>query len=194
MKTLSLLIITVGLLLSQINTLRAQPFKVKDYKMTVQGTSSLHDWESAIEKIECKGFYAMANNSLMDVKDVVVKIPVTSIKSTKGKIMDNKTYDAFNYEKYPNIVFTLSAQKINEKNSTIDLTGNLAMAGTTKSVNLTANYKILPNGELQIIGSKKIIMTDFGMEPPTAMMGTIKVGNDVSVYFEITLTNNNTIL
>jgi polyisoprenoid-binding protein YceI len=162
--------------------------------MTVQGTSSLHDWESAIEKIECKGFYAMANNSLMDVKDVVVKIPVTSIKSTKGKIMDNKTYDAFNYEKYPNIVFTLSAQKINEKNSTIDLTGNLAMAGTTKSVNLTANYKILPNGELQIIGSKKIIMTDFGMEPPTAMMGTIKVGNDVSVYFEITLTNNNTIL
>jgi polyisoprenoid-binding protein YceI len=162
--------------------------------MIVQGTSSLHDWESAVEKMECKGFYVMVNNSLTDVKGVVVKIPVTSIKSTKGKIMDNKTYDAFNYEKYPNIVFTLSAQKINEKNSTIDLTGNLAMAGTTKSVDLTLTYKILPNGELQIIGSKKIILTDFGMEPPTAMMGTIKVGNDVSVYFEITLTNNNTIL
>lgn len=194
MKTISLLIITVGLLLFQINPLRAQSFKVKSYKMTVQGTSSLHDWESAVEKAECKGFYVMSNKSLMDVKDVVVKIPVTSIKSTKGKIMDNKTYDAFNYEKYPNIVFALSAQKINEKNSTIDLTGNLAMAGTTKSINLTVNYKILPNGELQIIGSKKIAMTDFGMEPPTAMMGTIKVGNDVSVYFEITLTNNNTIL
>jgi hypothetical protein len=194
MKTISVLVITVGLLFFQINTLRAQSFKVKTYKMTVQGTSSLHDWESAVEKVECKGFYTMAANSLTDVRDVVVRIPVTSIKSTKGKIMDNKTYDAFNHEKYPNIVFTLSSQKVNEKNSTIDLTGDLAMAGTTKPVNLTVNYKILPNGEIQIVGSKKISMTNFGMEPPTAMMGTIKVGNDLSVYFEITLTNNNTIL
>ncbi len=194
MKNVSLLIITVGLLFIQVNTLRAQSFKVKNYKMTVQGTSSLHDWESAVEKAECNGSYVMGTNSLTDVRDVVVKIPVTSIKSTKGKIMDNKTYDAFNHEKYPTIVFTLSTQKINEKNSTIDLTGSLAMAGATKPVDLTVNYKILPNGDLQIIGSKKISMTDFGMEPPTAMMGTIKVGNDVSVYFEITLTNNNTIL
>jgi hypothetical protein len=194
MKNLTLLIATVGLLFSQVNTLQAQSFRVKNYKMTVQGTSSLHDWESVVEKAECKGYYVVASNALTDVKDVVVKIPVNSIKSTKGKIMDNKTYDAFNYEKYPNIVFTLTTQKINPKNSTLDLTGNLAMAGVTKSVNLTVNYKLSPNGELQIIGSKKIIMTDFGMEPPTAMMGTIKVGKDVSVYFEITLTNSNTIL
>jgi hypothetical protein len=194
MKTIPLLIVTVGLLLFQINSLQAQSFKVKNYKMVVQGTSSLHDWESVVEKAECKGFYSMSGNSLTDVKDVVIKIPVTSIKSTKGKIMDNKTYDAFNYKTHPNIVFTLSTQKINNKNSTIDLTGTLAMAGMTRGINLLVNYKILPTGELQIIGSKKIVMTDFGMEPPTAMMGTIKVGNDVSVYFEITLTNNNAIL
>jgi len=194
MKANLVLMLTVGLLFSQINTIQAQSFKLKTYKMTVQGTSSLHDWESTIEKAECKGYYVTASNALTDVKDVVVKIPVTSIKSTKGKIMDNKTYDAFNYEKYPNIVFTLTTQKINHKNATIDLAGNLAMAGVTKTINLTVQYKILPNGELQIIGSKKIIMTDFGMEPPTAMMGTIKVGPDVSVYFEITLANNNTIL
>jgi hypothetical protein len=194
MKTISLLIVTVGLLLFQIIALQAQSFKVKNYKMIVEGTSSLHDWESVVEKAECKGIYVIAGNSLTDVEDVVIKIPVTSIKSTKGKIMDNKTYDAFNYKKYPNIVFTLSTQKINEKNSTIDLIGSLAMAGTTRAVNLTVSYKVLPNGELQIIGAKKIIMTAFGIEPPTAVMGTIKVGNDVSVYFEITLTNDNTIL
>jgi hypothetical protein len=194
MKNLPFLIITVGLLFGQLTMLQAQAFKVKNYKISVQGTSSLHDWESAIEKLECNGLYVMTASSLTDVKDVVVKIPVTSIKSTKGKMMDNKTYDAFDYKKYPNIVFTLSSQTINEKNSTIDLAGNLAMAGAKKPVSLTVSYKILPTGELQIIGSKKISMTDFGMEPPTAMMGTIKVGNDVSVYFEITLTNNSTIL
>lgn len=108
-------------------------------------------------------------------------------------MMDNKTYDAFNHEKNPHIIFTLSAQKINEANSTIDVQGNLSMAGTTKPVSLTLSYKLLPNGALQVTGSKKLTMTDFKMEPPTAMMGTIKVGNDVVVNFDLILTSNNTL-
>jgi hypothetical protein len=194
MKTISLLSITVGLLFFQINSLQAQSFKLKNYKMTVKGTSSLHEWESDVEKMECKGTYALVNNLLADVKDVVIKIPVTSIKSTHGKTMDNKTYDAFNYEEYPFIIFTLNTKKINEANSTLDLKGHLAMAGSTKAINISVHYKILPNGELQIIGSQKLIMTVYGMEPPTAMMGAIKVGNEVTVTFDLTLAINNTIL
>ena len=188
MKNALLLIITVGLLVTPVY-LQAQSFKVKNYKMVVQGTSSLHDWESVVEEMECKGTYVLNDNVLTAVSQVVVKIPVISLKSTKGKIMDNKTYDAFDYKKNPEIVFALKAQTINPKNSTMELAGSLAMAGVVKPVNVTVTYKVLSSGELQIIGSKKIVMTDFGMEPPTAMMGTIKVGNDVSVYFEITLTN-----
>lgn len=188
MKNALLLIITVGLLVTPVY-LQAQSFKVKNYKMVVQGTSSLHDWESVVEEMECKGTYVLNDNVLTAVSQVVVKIPVISIKSTKGKIMDNKTYDAFDYKKNPEIVFALKSQTINPKNSTMELAGSLAMAGVVKPVNVTVTYKVLSSGELQIIGSKKIVMTDFGMEPPTAMMGTIKVGNDVSVYFEITLTN-----
>jgi hypothetical protein len=194
MKTANILIITVGLLFLQANYLLAQSFKVKNYKMTVQGTSSLHDWESVVEKVDCKGSYTLDGNTLEDVKDVVVKIPVTSIKSTKGKIMDNKTYDAFNYEKHPSIVFTLNARKISAEKSTVDLKGILAMAGATKVIDLTVNYKILPNGDLKITGSKKLTMTDFKMEPPTAMMGTIKVGDEVIITIDMTLTTDNSIL
>jgi hypothetical protein len=50
-----------------------------------------------------------------------------------------------------------------------------------------AKYKILPNGELQLTVSKKLKMTDFKMEPPTAMMGTIKVGDEVTVIFDVTV-------
>jgi polyisoprenoid-binding protein YceI len=108
--------------------------------------------------------------------------------------MDNKTYDAFNYEKYPLIVFTLTSEKINSSNLTADLKGTLAMAGASRPIDVQISYKILGNGDLQIIGSKKLKMTDFNMEPPTAMMGTIKVGDEVTVSFDIVLSATNTIL
>ncbi len=193
MKVRQVLIITVGLLVLQ-GSLHAQSFKLKNYKMTIKGTSTLHDWESATEKLEAKGYCTLQNTVLADVRGVEVKIPVTSIKSPKGKMMDSKTYKAFNHEKYPNIIFTLNTKKITETNSTMDLKGSLTMAGVTKTIDLTVNYKLLPNGELQVIGSKEIIMTDFGMEPPTAMMGTIKSGDAVVVTFDMTFTINNAIL
>ena len=194
MKTKLGVVLTVALLFVQINILEAQSFKLKAYKMSVKGTSSLHDWESTVEKLDVKGFYSLDKATLTDVKDVVLRIPVTSIKSTKGKTMDNKTYEAFHHDKFPNVIFTLNAKKINSSNSTMDVKGTLAMAGTTNQIDMKVHYKVLPNGELQITGSKKLLMTAFKMEPPTAVMGTIKVGNEVEVVFDITLTSNDTIL
>jgi polyisoprenoid-binding protein YceI len=189
-----LLIVTVGLLFLLVTTVQAQPFKIKNFSMHVSGTSTMHAWQSSVENFSATGSFVVASNDLVEVKDVVVKIPVTSIKSTKGKVMDNKTYEAFNHEKHPQIVFVMKSQTVNASNSTIDLKGTLSMAGKTLPVDLKVNYKLSSGGELRITGAKQITMTDFGMEPPTAMMGAIKVGNDISVTFEITLTNNNAIL
>jgi hypothetical protein len=194
MKTRQLLIVIATALIIQSSYLMAQSFKVKNYKMTVRGESSLHDWESVAEKLECKGSYKIENNILTDIKETVVKITVESIKSPKGRIMDDKTYDAFNYEKYPLITFTLNSKKINSSNLTADLKGTLAMAGYSRPIDIQISYKILANGDLQIIGSKKLKMTDFKIEPPTAMMGTVKVGDEVTVSFDIVLSATNTIL
>ncbi len=193
MKAIQLFTITVWLLFIQVNFLVAQSFNTRINKASVTGTSSLHDWESTIEKLECTGSFTLANNTLKDVKDVVVKIPVKSIKSPKGKMMDNKTYEAFNYEKYPSIIFTLKTKKINDANATIEVEGDLSMAGVTKAISMILNYKLLPSGEIQVSGAKKIIMTEFKMKPPTAMMGTIKVGNEVVVNFDLLLSMNNTL-
>jgi polyisoprenoid-binding protein YceI len=190
MKATQLLIVMVSLLFFQVTPANAQSLKVKTFKMSVNGTSSMHDWVSEVEKLECKTSYKVEGNVLVDIKETVVKIPVQSIKSTKGKMMDNKTYEAFNSEKYPFIVFTLASKKINASDLTAELRGSLAMAGTTKQIDLLVTYKVLPNGDLQINGSKQIKMTEYKMEPPTAMMGAIKVGDEVVINFEILLTNS----
>ncbi|MEX1240115.1 MAG: YceI family protein [Cyclobacteriaceae bacterium] len=190
MKATKVLLITAWVLALQFsNQVLAQTFSVKTCKVTVRGTSSMHEWESTVEKLEAKGSFVVTNNSLTDIQDVVLKIPVKAIKSTKGRMMDNKTYDAFNHEKNPNILFTLTGKTITQAN-TMNVSGKLTMAGITKEIDLILRYKVLPGGELQVSGSKKLNMTEYKMEPPTAMLGAIVVGEEVTVTFEIVLTQS----
>lgn len=192
MKALRIALIAASITALQLNLLHAQALNVKHYDVTVSGTSSLHDWESKAEKIECTASFMLANNALSDVNDVRVKIPVKSIKSSKGKIMDNKTWEAFHYEKYPSITFLMTDKKINASNNSINVTGDLTMAGVTRRIEFIVNYKMLPEGDLEVSGSKQLRMTDFKMEPPTAMMGTIKVGDEITISFQIVLTQDQT--
>lgn len=194
MNAIRFLLITVSLLTTQFPIVCAQMFAVKSYKLSAKGTSSLHDWESSVGKIEAKGSYTVTDAALTDIRDVVVKIPVKAIKSTKGKVMDNKTWEAFNHEKNPMITFKLTGKKINTATQSLVATGMLTMAGVTNPVELHLTYKVLPDGELRVSGKHALRMTDFNMVPPTAMMGTIKVGDEIVVDLEIILSNMNNTL
>jgi polyisoprenoid-binding protein YceI len=190
MKSFTTVFVTVLLALLLMSGVAQAPYKIKTSKMTVAGTSSLHEWESEVTQVEWTGSFDVENNMLKAIKDVTVKIPVTSIKSTKGKIMDNKTYDAFEYEKNPHILFRLTDAKITgtAANLVINANGTLTMKGVTKNITLTVTGKLLANGDLQLTGTRKLNMKDFTMEPPTAMMGAIKVGEEVTVKFDLTVT------
>jgi polyisoprenoid-binding protein YceI len=157
----------------------------------IKGSSTLHDWESAITEIAFQGSLYTENVTAKAIKDVVVTIPVKSIKSKEGKLMDSKTYEAFKADTYPAIVFSVSQAAITidgAKNITITAPGKLSMAGATRQVVVSGTGKVLANGDWRITVSQKIIMTQFAMKPPTVMMGTIKVGDEVTVSVDFTLT------
>ena len=165
-------------------------FSVKSVKGLIKGTSNLHDWEMEITKIDCKGAFQSTDNTINAAKNVEVKIQVESIKSEEGKIMDNKTYKAFESEKNPYITFTFSSADVKTDGSgnvTIAASGNLNMAGTSKTVSITAKGKVLANGDIQLSVSKKLNMSEYKMDPPTALMGAIKVGPEVEVKFDLVL-------
>ena len=192
MKT-KILFLAASLLALQFVCAQAQSFNIESYKLTVSGTSSLHDWESAVEKVDCTGSFKLTNNELTDISNVVVKIPVKAIKSTKGKMMDNKTWEAFGPEKNPFITFVMRGRIIEPSKATLQVFGDLTMAGVTQRVDFDLTYKILPDGDLQLTGSKKIDMTDFRMDTPTAMMGTIKVGPEVTINVNLIINEAQTL-
>ena len=191
MSTLYRKLIFLLFLTGLTTSLQAQsPYYLKTTKLTVSGTSTLHEWTSDATKVEWAGLFLVQDKKIVQAKDVQVKIPVTSIKSEKGKTMDNKTYEAFNSEKNPNIIYKLTSIKVSGTGPdfTLDATGTLTMAGATQSIQMPVKAKLLANGDIQLTGSKKLNMKDYKMVPPTAIMGTIKVGEEVTVNFDLTVT------
>lgn len=171
------------------------PYYLKSEKLTVSGTSTLHDWTSEATKVEWSGNFLVEDNKIMEVSNVKVRIPVTSIKSEKGRIMDGKTYEAFDSDKNPNIMYALINAEVSGTVTDIIIKskGSLSMAGTSRTIEMPVKAKVLSNGDIQLKGSYKMKMTDFKMEPPTAIMGTIKVGDDLTIDFDLTLSTVKTI-
>lgn len=168
-------------------------YSVKSFKMTVSGTSTLHAWESNVNRVVAKGDIAADENAIQSIRNLSVEVDAKSIVSTKGKTMDNKTWETLKADKNPKITFKLSKVESIAKSGadfTIKTTGNLTVAGVTKSIPLEVKGKMLPNGDIEFSGSHVIVLADYNMDQPTALMGTVKVGKDVTVKFSVVMTGS----
>ncbi len=187
-RSLKLSILTLlSLMLVSAMVFGQQSYEVKSFKMTVSGTSTLHDWESEATVVTAEASLEV-NSAGLNIQKVLVTVPVEKIVSPKGKIMDNKTYEAFNSEKNPNIQFTLTKiDQVTGSNGSYDVkaTGKLKMAGAEKSISLTVKAKVGDDGLITFSGSKTLNMTEWSMDPPKALMGTIKTGEEVTVNFSV---------
>lgn len=154
-------------------------------KMIIAGTSSLHDWESEATTIKGTAKIRLDNENDIIIDDLDVTVPVTSLKSGKGS-MDKNTYNALKYEDHPSILFSLLDYTL-EGGSEINAIGQLTIAGSTKDVEMTVTYQVLNENQVKFSGEIPIDMTDFKIEPPTAMFGTIKTGKDVIVKYDVML-------
>lgn len=142
----------------------------------------MHDWESNAEGFEGMIEIASKAGKLTAIKSLSFSVNVERIKSGK-KRMDKLTYEAFDSETNPEIKFQFISLKQVENNLAVVI-GDLTMAGQTQRVEVSGNYQI--NGEaIEIIASQPINMEQFGMDPPTAMLGAIKVGPEVTIDFKL---------
>lgn len=162
----------------------AQKSYALDSKSTfsVSGTSTLHDWEMKSSSGTGTANLTIANSKLSDIESLSVILLSESIKSEK-KSMDKVAYETLKTEKQKTIKYVLkSAEKVNE--TTWTLTGTYTIAGVSKEYKTTVKTTVTKEG-LNIQGSNKITFTDFGMKSPTAMLGTIKTGQDLTLKFNL---------
>ena len=194
----SLLLITATTSFSFNNNPEASGFGLKNLKgidnvsLTINGTSTLHDWEMKSEKGRVEVILGVGVNArLVSLAGLKFSIASESLKSDKSS-MDKNAYKALKTDSEKSIVFILTNATINQVNETsyhVKAVGNLTIAGTTRETNLTADVKYNSSDKSYTIsGAKKINMTEFNVKPPSFMMGTVKTGKDITISFKTRIT------
>ncbi len=171
LATIKMLVLALGLFTGLAN---AQAITGKSVKVSVDGTSPMHDWTMTSSSATFSG--TVSGNSINNVKFVM---PAKNLKSTKGKMMDNKAYDALKAAKNPNITFTATSMNIGK--GTVN--GKMTIAGVTKNASIPVT--VVKNGaSYSITGSEKLNLSEYGMERP-GFMG-VKTGDAITVTVNIT--------
>jgi polyisoprenoid-binding protein YceI len=152
--------------------------------VTIEGTSTLHNW--TMEGATIKGeISAPTPDNWNAPAKAVVTIPVTSIRSEHSK-MDKLMAEALKAEKNPEIRYEMTQatpRNASAASFVLETRGNLTIAGVTKEVSIDVQGNRGADGRYILTGKTPIRMTAFGIKPPTAMMNTIKTGDDVTVTF-----------
>jgi len=159
--------------------------------LSLKGDSTLHPYTSTATVVQVEGEFtpagtlaqAVASGQMMKFE---VTIPVKGLKSGESGL-DKRLYKALNSDRFPDIHFSLSKYAVVPSPSAIKADGVLSIAGKEKPVELNAALSFSGN-RMEIQGNYKLLMTDYGIKPPTLMLGAIKVGAPVTIYFDLFLT------
>lgn len=166
----------------------AQSFKLneKASNLQVDGTSNLHDWT-----IEAKNMAGMLtvnieDGKIIDVEELEFVVGAESLKSGKSG-MDKNTYKALDTDKHSRITYNLTKVKdidcAPNGKCKIQTQGYLNISGSKKLIDIT--FEAAVSGSNVILGGQTpIVMTEYGIDPPTAMFGTITTGDKVVVKFK----------
>jgi len=171
------------MLLSWNPTISQERYKVNNKlsEIKIEGTSSLHDWYALAETIQGKAEMSLSNKTLEKLHELWLSIPVYSIKGEKNG-MNKDIYEALKAKEYAKINLKLTESRIED--TSVFYTIQLSIAGNSKIVNGKSNITLIKNG-MNAQGDFKIKLTDFGITPPKAVFGTLKVGDEIHLSYSI---------
>ena len=155
--------------------------------VTIKGTSSLHEWQ--MQGTTISGVVETDPQTWSDEGQKAalakVSIPIASIRSDHER-MDRIMRDALKADTNPNIDYqtiTAALLKRNADSFVVRTSGKLTIAGVTRDIPLDVTVQRTGDGRYVCSGEALIRMTDFGVKPPVAMLGTLKTGDQVTVAF-----------
>ncbi len=174
-------------------------------RLTVEGTSTVHDWtvegrvirgELVVQDVEPASLWTNGTTSPRPLgATVFAEIPVDSLKSDNNGL-NRRMYEALRATAHPMITYRLERAEILVGDDEDDAEGVLAIhtkgvltiAGVDRTVDIPMEMRQLPDNRLEVSGETSLRMTEFGIDPPTAMMGFLRTGDTVWIRWTWVLT------
>ena len=153
-------------------------------KLIINGTSTVHDWEMEANEFTCNLSATLSNQNL-SIDDVKFICNADKILSDNS-IMDSKTHNALKTDDFPMITFTMNSVELisyKEDGFSGEILGTLSIAGISKHIKIKFTGKLNNQSDLMVEGNVFLKMSDFNVEPPTAMFGALKTGNEIEIVY-----------
>jgi hypothetical protein len=165
-----------------------------DTKLVLAGSSNVHDWScnsaAFVATVEVDTAFARPFTDVArPINKVAVTIPIKTLKCGHKK-MDNNMYEALNAEKFPEIRYTLTSYTVDLTTVTADAfvantVGDLTVSGKTITVEIPVKTERQLGGTVRGTGAVNLKMTDFGIKPPVALLGTLRTRDKISISFNV---------
>jgi hypothetical protein len=187
--TSTLLIFTTSLI--TIHNVSAQTiYKTTTGELKVSGTSNVHDWEMKTQSGIVSGQFLFKDGVLQELKSLDFDLLVNNLKS-KDKQMDSRAYKTLKADQYNKFTYKLTSAVVSAQQKDqyqIKAEGRLTISGVTVTIPMNVRCTVNPDGSIQIVGTRKMKMTDFKIAPPSFMLGALKTGDDLTIDFNLKLT------
>ena len=169
------------------------PLSLGSARITIAGTSNVHDYTATtatarVTRVELGDVTPGATfwddvQKSTGLKAFDITIPAETLKSGKDGL-DKNMYKALKTKEHADITFRLT--KLEGAAGALKATGILKIAGVEREVVLP--LKTTKKGtQLAVTGELAVLMTDYGIQPPKAMMGMVKADPKVTVTFDVVL-------
>ena len=153
--------------------------------LTFDGTSTVRAYKCTAKTVTLNVLTDAADATSAPVAQLVSKatvvIPVAAIDCGNGTMNDHMR-KALKASENPDITFTLANYEVNGANAALN--GTLKIAGKENAIQLPATVSAEASG-VRVKSTKSIDMTQWGVKPPSLMVGTMKVKPVVNITFDV---------
>jgi polyisoprenoid-binding protein YceI len=171
------------------------PLAIDTARVTIAGASNVHAWTAATTTgrvTRVKVGTAVQPGAFWDevvkpgaLEAFEIAIPAASLASEKEGL-DKNMHKALKVQEQADITFRLLRLESGASPNVLKAVGVLRIAGVEREV--TFDVKTERREALLVVrGELPLVMTDYGIKPPTAMLGMLKTDPKVTVAFETVL-------
>lgn len=167
----------------------------EESNFSLEGTSNLHDWSCNVPEfdgsvsMDRKAMGKWPEEKIPFVVGTDIRINVKGIDCGKSS-MDKNLQEALKAEDHPTIRFKFQKMNIVRDPSSLEkvpfsASGHMSIAGKTQDVQIPVVGRRLEEGRFSFSGKHTIDMTDYDVDPPTAMWGSMRTGKEVEVSYTV---------
>jgi polyisoprenoid-binding protein YceI len=170
--------------------LRLQP----ESRLWISGTSTLRSFECGAEafglRVDASGDAPVAAvlRGENAIRTATLQLTATDL-DCRNETMNEHMLKALKADRHPEISFDLSSYELTggPEGPQVQLLGTLRMGGTSKDVAIAGQARDAGDGVLRFEGAYPLKMSDFDLKRPSLMLGTLKVGDEIVVHFDLLL-------